>query len=291
MKATGVEALIDGVQMQITARKEVIICAGAHNSPKILLLSGVGNATELAEVGIPALVDLPGVGHHMMDHINPGSLIFYGPSRTDYDGNLVGAYGRTGVVPHEATPDVEFGYIMGPAAEKQEHWPYVPSIHMFYCLMLNVDASGHVKLLSKDPLADPLIESGYFKNNVDQKRVVQVFRKLFAWADKMNKVLPLTQSSAGPYPLRISPASSDADIINEVRNTADTHWHVSGTCKMGNDADNLAVVDGQFRVRGVKQLRVVDASAMPVVPNGHPMATIMMMAERAVEWIVADNSE
>ncbi len=128
--------LVDGREHSVTARKEVIVCAGALNSPKLLLLSGVGNSKELADVremikkdcfsvycglnallsyfllkklGIHAKLHLPGVGHNMKDHINPGSLIFYGPSRSDYDGNLVSAYGRTGVVPGEVTPDVEYG--------------------------------------------------------------------------------------------------------------------------------------------------------------------------------------
>ncbi|CAM9837822.1 unnamed protein product, partial [Phaeothamnion confervicola] len=296
--AVAVEFLLNGRCTRVTARREIILSAGAHNTPKILLLSGVGNGTELTALGLETVLEQPGVGKNMVDHINPGSLIYFGPPRMDYDGNLVAAYGRTGVAPEETTPDVEYGYIMGPANLDPASWPYVPSIHMFYCLMLNNDARGSVRLFSRDPLQasealgqslfacfDPVIESGFFKTQKDQKRVVRIFRQLLDWAKDMNDVLPLTQATSGPYPVHVTAASTDDEILAEVRNTVDTHWHVAATARMGPATDPTAVVDEHFRVHGVKGLRVVDASAMPIMPNGHPMAALMMMGERAAEWV------
>ncbi|CAM9482615.1 unnamed protein product [Chrysoparadoxa australica] len=290
LDAEGVELLLDGQCTFVRAKKEVVLSGGTHNSAKLLLLSGVGNSTELAEVGVTAVHHLPGVGHNMQDHVNPGSLIFFGPPREDYDGNLVAAYGRTGVVPDELTPDVEFGYIMGPTTEDKSKWNETPSIHMFYCLLLNSDAKGHVKLFNADPLADPIIESGFFRTKTDTKRVIQIFRRLYSWSSRMRKVMPLKEVTSGPYALHTSPASTDKEIMDQVRNQADTHWHISGTAVMGHPGDIMSVVDGHFRVHGISSLRVVDASVMPVIPNGHPMAAIMVMGERAAEWILAENS-
>ncbi|CAM9128729.1 unnamed protein product [Discosporangium mesarthrocarpum] len=287
--ATGVKVLVEGDCIEVSARKEVILSTGAHNTPKVLMLSGIGNATELREVGVTPLVDLPAVGKNMLDHINPGSLIFFSDPRDDYDGNLVGAYGRTSVGATDVTPDVEFGYIMGPAQEDREAWPHVPAIVMFYCLMLNHDALGSIRLFDNDPLSDPLIESGYFKTVADQRRVVEIFRLLFKWASVMHEVIPMTQATGGPYPLRVDPDSSDEDILGQVKHTVDTHWHVAGTCRMGHASDPAAVTDGKMRVQGVERLRVVDASVMPNLPNGHPMAVLMALGLRAADWIAEDD--
>lgn len=273
------------------------------------------------QLGIPCVLNSPGVGRNLVDHINPvrsllllpihrvhrnkmnndltppttkhhdqGSLLFTGPPRHDYDANIVAAYTRTGVVA-DLTPDVELGFIMGPPAEDPALWGHVPSLYVFYSLWLLHDGVGSIRLKSKDPLEDPIIVSGYLRTAEDEQRLVRIFRMLLEWAGEFAAVTGLTleQQPAGGNAINVSAGSTDEEIVRAAKTVLSTHWHAAQSCRMGDlSKDRLAVVNTRFRLYGVEALRVVDASSQPVLTNGHPMAALVMMAERAVGFMEQD---
>jgi choline dehydrogenase len=288
LKALGVRYLRDGICHEAFARKEVILSAGAYNTPKLLMLSGIGECAHLEQLGINCILDSRGVGKNLVDHINPGSLLFTGPPRKDYDANIVAAYTRTGVVT-DLTPDVELGFIMGPPAEDPAVWDKVPSLYVFYALWLLHDGIGYVRLKNKDPLEDPIIVSGYLRTATDEARLVRIFRMLIEWAAKFASTTGLTleQQPSGGNAIKVDKHSTDEDIVRAAKTVLSTHWHAAQSCRMGDPVkDKEAVVDTEFRLLGVESLRVVDASSQPVLTNGHPMAALVMMAERAVDFIL-----
>jgi len=288
LEALGVRYLHDGVCREAFVRKEVLLAAGAYNTPKLLLLSGIGDSTHLEEVGIECILDLPGVGKNLVDHINPGSLLFTGPPRKDYDANIVAAYTRTGVV-DELTPDVELGFIMGPPVEDPAVWGKVPSLYVFYALWLLHDGEGSVSLKNKDPLEDPVIVSGYLRTPTDLLRLVRIFRMLVEWSSEFSRKtgLRLEQQASGGNAILVTKKSTDEEILKAARTVLSTHWHAAQSCRMGDASkDPAVVVDTKFKVVGIARLRVVDASSQPVLTNGHPMAALVMMAERAVDFML-----
>ena len=293
LEALGVRYLHDGICHEAFAKKEVLLAAGAYNTPKLLLLSGIGDSTHLEEVGIECILDLPGVGKNLIDHINPGSLLFTGPPRKDYDANIVAAYTRTGVV-DELTPDVELGFIMGPPVEDPAVWGSVPSLYVFYALWLLHDGEGSVKLKNKDPLEDPVIVSGYLRTPTDLKRLVRIFRMLVEWSSEFGRKtgLKLEQQGSGGNAILVTKKSTDEEILKAARTVLSTHWHAAQSCRMGDASkDPAVVVSTKFKVVGIERLRVIDASSQPVLTNGHPMAALVMMAERAVDFMLGKEEE
>ena len=293
LQALGVRYLHDGACREAYAKKEVLLAAGAYNSPKLLLLSGIGDKAHLDEVGIDCIHDLPGVGKNLVDHINPGSLLFTGPPRKDYDANIVAAYTRTGVM-DDLTPDVELGFIMGPPVEDPAVWGSVPSLYVFYALWLLHDGEGSVTLKNKDPLEDPVIVSGYLRTPTDLKRLVRIFRMLVEWAGEFCQKtgLRLEQQGSGGNAIMVTAKSTDEEILKAARTVLSTHWHAAQSCRMGDASkDPAVVVDTKFKVVGMEKLRVIDASSQPVLTNGHPMAALVMMAERAVDFMLGKEEE
>eukprot|EP00638_Chattonella_subsalsa_P020247 CAMPEP_0117857350 /NCGR_PEP_ID=MMETSP0950-20121206/1831_1 /TAXON_ID=44440 /ORGANISM="Chattonella subsalsa, Strain CCMP2191" /LENGTH=431 /DNA_ID=CAMNT_0005706707 /DNA_START=46 /DNA_END=1341 /DNA_ORIENTATION=- len=288
--AIGVEALVKGVYKQFYANQEVIISAGGYNSAKLLLLSGVGNATELEEVGVDVKYDLPGVGKFLKDHFNPGTISFHGPPFEEYDSNLVAAYAKTGLSEDEPDlPDFEAGYIVAPSTDDKSMWHYMPSIHLFYVIFMHHDGVGSVKLASADPLEDPVIVSNFLSSELDLEKAVFVTRKLFEWASQMPEYDSFKQVwEEGD--IKVRPSATKHEIQEAAKQSVETHWHTSRACKMGVASDPLAVVDSRFRVFGISGLRVVDTSVLPHLPTGHPMATIYVLGERAADFIVEERS-
>ncbi len=203
------------------------------------------------------------------------------------------AYTRTGVVA-DLTPDVELGFIMGPPAEDPAVWGHVPSLYVFYSLWLLHDGVGSIRLKSKDPLEDPVIVSGYLRTDDDERRLVRIFRMLLDWAAEFASVTGLTleQQPAGGNAINVNRHSTDDEIVRAAKTVLSTHWHAAQSCRMGDPVrDPQAVVDTRFNLLGVGGLRVVDASSQPVLTNGHPMAALVMMAERAVDFIAQGREE
>ncbi len=235
LQALGVRYLHDGICHEAMARKEVILAAGAYNTPKLLLLSGIGDCTHLEQVGVTCILNSPGVGKNLVDHINPGSLLFTGPPRKDYDANIVAAYTRTGVV-RDLTPDVELGFIMGPPVEDPAVWSHVPSLYVFYALWLLHDGIGYVKLKTKDPLEDPVIVSGYLRTPTDEARLIKIFRMLIEWANEfaLSTGLALEQQASGGNAIKVDKKSSDEEIVKAAKTVLSTHWHAAQSCRMGD---------------------------------------------------------
>jgi choline dehydrogenase-like flavoprotein len=306
MRAVGVEFFKDGLRRVAGAEREVIVSAGAINSPQILMLSGIGEPQALAAHGIKVKAALPGVGQNLQDHA--AALLIYG--RADIsplvrnmraDRLALGiaeafALGRgfmtdlpggiTGFIKTDASkpmPDIQLLFIAGSLAAE----PYLPPFSKafadsFACriVLLRPGSRGSNALGSADPLAHPRIHQRLLSTAADWATLrhgIGVFREL------------AHRPELKPYVAReIAPGAdvlSDAQIEAYTRQTAVTAHHPAGTCKMGVDSDPMAVVDDRLRVRGVDGLRVVDASVFPDLIGGNINAPTIMIAERAADLI------
>ena len=293
-RAIGVRgARLDHV-LEFKAEREVIVCAGAYNSPQLLMLSGIGRPDELAPLQIEPVVDLPGVGLNLQDH--PVSGAVYLSDRTD---TLHGAMNEANVAlfaqgrgPLTSTANEAGGFV------RTRDGIDAPDIQLYVIPVLFLDeglvpghapgvtvgasllkpsSRGYVALVSPDPTAKPLIVHNYYTEPEDLRAQVAGVRL----AMELAGTEPLAGCVSGPY-LTASSDSED-DIAAFVRARAQTTYHPVGTCKMG--VDELAVVDPELRVRGVEGLRVVDASIMPTVPRGNTNAPTIAVAEKAADLI------
>ena len=282
------------------AAREVILCAGAVHSPQILLLSGIGPADELAQVGVTVTHDLPGVGKNLQDHLNI-NLITRCTQPITYDGldkplpsikvglqyllfkkgpgttNVAEAGGFWKSDAAAATPDLQFhfipAYVVDHARTKMEGH----GLTLDACL-LRPRSTGEIKLGSADPAAPPHIDPRYLSDPADLKPLVEGFKK----AREIFASAPL-KPFVGPEYAPANDPRSDAEIEAFVRSNAETIYHPVGTCKMGVDA--MAVVDPSLKVRGLDGLRVIDASVMPAVVSGNTNAPTIMIAEKAADMI------
>jgi choline dehydrogenase len=275
-RAYGVEYQLDGKIEQLLVEKEVIVSAGTLASPKILLLSGVGPAEHLSELGVPVQADLPGVGQNLQDHVQL-PVIFRAnterPMTTLLTGNVL--FVRTD--DDAVAPDLQLNFtpsIPAPLA------PVLPdfggNVCIFLAILVQPKSVGEIKLRSADPFDKPVINPNYLQEEAD----MEVFRKA------IDLVRNLTQTNAFA-PLNggeLAPGPGDPDGF--IRTQSSTLWHPAGTCKIGNDS--MAVVDSQLRVHGVKGLRVADASVMPNVTSGNTVAVCFMIGEKAADMILAD---
>ncbi len=305
-RATGVEFSRNGRTATVRANREVILSGGVINSPQLLMLSGIGNAASLKEAGIDCRVDLPGVGQNLQDHIAVGIEF----QRTE-DGPFVGQlrYDRIALAmarayvfgtgfatempgpvmaflksdPSLSQPDIQFLTRFVPP----ESQPWFPGLRKrpkdaFMCrpAVLHPESRGEVRLRSGDPHDPVAIRQNFLSAEAD----LQTLRKGFDMVREVAHQKPLD----GFRGIELQPGpevTSGADIDSYIRRTAWTVHHPLGTCKMGPDADAMAVVDPQLRVRGIEGLRVVDASVMPDMPGGNINAPVIMMAERASDLI------
>jgi choline dehydrogenase len=271
----------------IRARAEVILSAGAFDSPRLLLLSGIGPAEHLRAVGLPVRHDLPGVGENLQDHIE--AVAMWAAARPVPEASTQhwenGLFART--LPGEGEFDMmmHFGteryYIdfaaLGYPVEQTEH---------AFCMTPNVArprSAGVVRLRSADPADPPLIDPRYFSDpeGADERILVEgirLARRLAAqpalkeWAGR--------ELAPGPH------IQSDADLGRYVRLTSNTVYHPSSTCRMGAADDPLAVVDPQLRVRGLGRLRVADASIFPSMIGVNLCITCMMVGEKCADLIL-----
>ncbi|OXI92512.1 MULTISPECIES: GMC family oxidoreductase [Burkholderia] len=299
-RAVGVEVTRGGNVETVWAKKEVILSAGALQSPQLLMLSGVGPKDELERLGIPVVADLPGVGENLQDH--PDFVVSYKTNSLDALGVSVrGAIktlgdirqyrnSRTGTLttnfaeggaflktrPDLDRPDVQMHFVVGPVSDhgRKVHLGHGLSCHV--CL-LRPKSRGSVKLRSADPLDAPLIDPAFLEHDDDLEVLVEGYkltRRLMA-APAMARFV--TED------VFASRSRSDDDIRALLRERTDTVYHPVGTCRMGNDA--LAVVDSQLRVRGTEGLRVVDASIMPTLVGANTNAPTIMIGEKASDLI------
>ena len=299
-RAVAVEYLRLGRPERAVAAEEVILSAGALRSPQLLLLSGVGPAAELQRLGIQVVADLPGVGRNLQDHLHtrvrctitapwtlPGlpeaeraahARDYQDQGRGPFASNYLEAGAFLKSQPEEAVPDLQHFFLLLLSSDYPEAGP--PSRHgITLTSYINRPASrGEIRLASADPLARPIIDPRYLAEADDLRCALAGVR----W----NLRLLYSGAFDDIRGEEVAPGiavRSDAELAAFVRRTASTTWHPAGTCAMGRGAD--AVVDARLRVRGIEALRVVDASIMPRIVGGNTNAPVIMIAERAADWI------
>ena len=306
-RAVGVEFQHEGQVKQLKASREVLLCAGALQSPQILMLSGIGPHAHLLENSIATLHDLPGVGENLHDHPDvvlvadaPKAKELFGLSfsgavqalkgifewRSHRKGPLTSNFAEAGGFiksqPSEATPDLQLHFVVGKLVNHGRTTVFGHGYSCHVCL-LRPRSRGRLRLASKDPLAAPLIDPNFLSDRDDMARLirgVKLTRKILAQ--------PAMAAVAGKELATSARAQSDAEIEQFIRDYADTIYHPAGTCRMGNGP--MDVVDAQLRVHGLEGLRVVDASIMPSLVSGNTNAPVMMIAEKAADMIKAAQS-
>jgi choline dehydrogenase-like flavoprotein len=303
-RAVGVEFTHEGDTKQLRASREVLLCAGAFQSPQILMLSGIGPHQHLVEKGIATLHDLPGVGQNLHDHIDIVQMVdaphlteSFGVSFTGVVNAIKGIFEwrrqRTGMLttnfaeaggfvksqPQERTPDLQFHFAI---AKLVNHGRSTVLGHGYSChvCLLRPLSRGSVTLASKNPHDAPVIDPNFLGERDDVERLVRGFKL-------MRTVLqqPALAALGGKEGRKSAAAQTDLEIEQFIRDNADTVYHPVGSCRMGSGP--LDVVDHELRVHGVKGLRVVDASIMPRLVSGNTNAPTIMIAEKAADLIKA----
>ncbi|MFF3583546.1 GMC family oxidoreductase [Streptomyces mirabilis] len=284
-RATGVHVRAkDGTETLVRARREVLLCAGAVDSPRLLLHSGIGPAHDLAELGIPVAHDLPGVGENLLDH--PESVIVWetnGPipenSAMDSDAGL---FVRRD--PEQAGPDLMFHFYQIPFTDNPERLGYERPAHGV-SMTPNIPkprSRGRLYLTSADPSVKPALDFRYFtdEDDYDGRTLVDGIR--------IARRIARTEPLAGWLKREVCPGpevTDDEELSAYARQVAHTVYHPAGTCRMGATDDRLAVVDPELRVRGLDGLRIADASVFPTMPAVNPMIGVLMVGEKCAELI------
>ena len=309
-RAVGVRYRQGGEMKTARCRAEVLLSAGAIQSPQLLQLSGIGPRALLEARGVPVLHDLPGVGENLQDHLqirvsyectkpittNDQLNSWVGQAKLGLEWMLH----RTGALaiginqggcfmqalkdddgkPVAKTPDIQFhvATLSADMAGGQVH-PY-SGFTMSVC-QLRPESRGHIRIRSLDPFEPPEMQPNYLSTELDRRTTVAGVKAARAIADAP-AMRPYVKREVKPGPA----TASDADLLEFCRNNGATIFHPSGTCAMGSGPE--AVLDDRLRVRGIAGLRVIDCSAMPTLVSGNTNAPAVMMAEKAVDMIRED---
>jgi choline dehydrogenase len=273
-RVTGVEIAQAGARVAVRVTREVALAAGVIETPKILMLSGVGPAAALRALGIAVVADRPGVGTNLHDHpkvsLRWAARRPLAPSTVSAGLFTRSSRARTEAGASAAPPDLQFYVGRG-----------LDAVDPFITLTVALShprSRGAIRLRSTDPQAAPMIQANYFQEPSDLEALVE--------GAQLARSLAGTRAYEG---LRGAPIDPDervntADELRAfIRRTADTIFHPVGTCRMGKSDD--AVVDAELRVRGVENLRVADASVMPTVVNCQTLAACLVIAEKAAQWM------
>lgn len=266
----------DGVQT-IRAEREVVLCCGAFETPKLMMLSGLGPAEQLAGHDIPVVQDLPGVGRDLQDHMLFGvgfeSLVALDPPEMLAEAGLF-TWTRSG--PDQISPDLQ--YFFGPVQFLAPEYVTSGPGFTFAPILAQPLSRGTVTLASRDPAVNARVDPQYLTRDEDLA--------VLEYGIRYARELTHTSAFATLRGRELAPGegvTSSAALRDYVRKVASTVWHAACTCRMGTDRE--AVVDDQLRVHGVEGLRIADASAMPKLVNGNPNAAIMVIAEKAADLI------
>jgi choline dehydrogenase len=299
-RCVGVTYLKDGQHTDVRADREVVVSAGAIQSPKLLMLSGIGDPGHLAEMGIPVRAALPGVGQNFHDHpLTIGPIGYLDKPGADPRGQVTEVGLFWGSSPELTVPDleiclvhrapfgdqffanvikrVETGEPIAPVAQLVD-----PRVILSLPGLVRPESRGWVRLAGTDPSVHPRMNANYFGERADLERMttmVQMARDIYA-AKAFTDGWQVCEIAPGPQ------VSTTADLEAWVIDNVGSYYHFAGSCKMG--VDPMAVVDPQLRVHGVEGLRVADASIMPVVTSSNPHTTVVMIGERAADLIQQD---
>ena len=301
-RAVGVEYHQGGEFKQLKAAREVILSAGAFQSPQILMLSGIGAKELLLHAGVGLQHELPGVGQNLHDHpdvvigVNaPSAKDLFGISPTGIARAIKGIFEwrnhRSGMLttnfaeaggfikssPDEAIPDLQLHFVIGKLVDHGRKATFGHG-HSTHICVLRPKSRGSVQLASKDPFEAPLIDPNFLGDMDDMQRMIRGF-KLARQIIRQ----PALADLGGKEMKASAKAHTDLEIEHFIRDHADTIYHPVGTCRMGNGP--MDVVDAQLKVRGIDGLRVVDASIMPRVVGGNTNAPVIMIAEKAADMI------
>jgi choline dehydrogenase len=304
-RACGVELQRHGQRIPVHAAREVIVSAGVVNSPHLLMHSGIGPAEALRELGIPLLMDAPGVGANLQDHWNTAVTV-RARAGASYNASLcswrkywqgmryvltrqgylalgsspLAAYVRSS--PDHPQPDLQLvSRAMTFTFDSRgqiavDPFPGISAV----AVLLAPKSRGHIRLQSPDPLQPPALHPNYLADPDDGRRLLIGLRRLRQILDT-EPMASLVEREEVPG----RAVASDEQLLRYIRDAGGTSWHPVGTCRMG--VDSTAVVDPSLRVIGVKRLRVVDASIMPIITSGNTSAPAVMIGEKAADMILA----
>jgi len=302
-RAVGVSAQLQGKLTDLKAEQEVILCGGAINSPQLLMLSGIGRASELEAHGLTVHHALDGVGENLQDHPTV-SLAMENPSAESYAlswraahkviiAPLRYALGHRGMLASNAAeaggfirsmeglsrPDVQYTFMVG----LKDNPRTLPRRHGYFLHMavLRPRTSGKISLRTSNPLDKPYLQPNFLEDAADVQTLIRAMREARRIVN-----MPALKKLSG---LELSPGpgvTDDMALESFIRERVATTYHPVGTCKMGPSHDPMAVVNAQLQVHGIAGLRVADASIMPRVPGGNTSAPSMMIGERAAQFIL-----
>ena len=294
----------DPAMHRVTARKEVIVCAGAVNSPKLLQLSGIGDPALLQAHGIGVQHALPGVGENLSDHYSPrivarakntetinnlvtgprlaGQLLRWAarkPSVLGLSAAIVYAFGRSD--PGLEQPD--YTIIFTPASYREGKLGSLDTYPGMTCgaWQMRPESTGYVRIRSAEIEEAPVIQPNYLAAEKDRQVLLSAIR--------MGRQILASPELAHYYAREQMPGAdktSDADLLEFARNYGSSTYHLCGTCRMGPAQDRTAVVDDQLRVHGIGGLRVADSSVMPAIVSANTYATTLMIGERASDLLL-----
>jgi choline dehydrogenase len=295
-KCIGVEYSKDDEIKEVFSGIEVLLCAGAIQSPKILMLSGIGDAEELKAFNIPLVKHLPGVGKNFHDHpLLIGPIVLMHKPGPDPLGNMTEAALFWGSEPGMTVPDMEICLVhRAPFGENffanvikrvQTGQPVKsvaelvnPKVILTLPGLVRPLSRGYVKLTSNDPFAYPEISANYG----DEESDIDIMVKMVKIGREVYKTK--TMAEWGAFELSPGPdVVTDADLREWVKNNVGSYYHFVGSCKMG--IDKMSVVDHELKVKGIQNLRVVDASVIPVIPSANTHTTVVMIGEKAADLI------
>jgi len=307
-RATGLEYTAKGASHTAYADSEVIISAGAINSPRLLLLSGIGPADELKAVGVDVVHDLPGVGKNLRDQVEvyitreaAKPITYSGEDRWHRAVLHAVEYGLYRTGPATATiteagafvnssdnvrsPDIQLHFLPAYVVWKDgaRAAERIPG-HGVTLLACNIrpTSSGEVKLVSADPKVNPTVDPNYMETERDMEVAIEGFKV-------MRKVFeaPAFKEFLNEEKMPGSAVQTDDEIRDYIRKWGKTDYHPVGSCKMG--VDELAVVDPELRVRGLEGLRVIDSSVMPTIISGNTQAPAMMIGEKGAALVLGSS--
>lgn len=280
-QCVGVEYRRGGATEVAQAAREVVVCAGAHDSPKILMLSGIGPAAQLAKHGVACVHDLAGVGQNLQDHLRM-PVLFRCPQEQPMPITLAeaGLLIRTRPGIEAAAPDLQINFNAAIPHLMPPDFPGNPRLSVtFMSILAQPESRGEVRLRSANPEEQPVVDPHYLECESDidvQVAGIRLCRRIVG----SPAFAPFRGAEVIP-----GENADEAALRDYVRNNVFTIWHPVGTCRMGHD--RMAVVDPQLRVHGIRGLRVADASVMPRIVSSNTNAAVMMIAEKAADMIRA----